>query len=102
SGRADFQLNLRGFRIEPGEVEAILTGHRSVRQAVVVVREDQPGDTRLVAYLVAEPQTAHERVIAELQTQLRRTLPSPLVPSAMVVLEALPLTRSGKLDRSAL
>ncbi|GAA2748108.1 amino acid adenylation domain-containing protein [Kitasatospora cinereorecta] len=96
-GRIDRQVKLRGLRIEPGEIEAALTALPGVREAVVVVREDRPGDHRLVGYLTGEPPEA-----AELRTALKRTLPDLLVPAAYVTLDALPLTPSGKLDRAAL
>jgi hypothetical protein len=90
-GRADDQVKLRGFRIELGEVEAALAGCPGVHDAAAAVRDD-----RLTAYLVgtADP--------AEVREQLRRTLPDYLVPSAFEVLDELPLTRNGKVDRSAL
>jgi len=97
-GRIDHQVKIRGFRIELGEIEAALLDHESVRAAVVVVREDG-GDKRLVAYLVAGGETPSA---AGLRQHLRDLLPDYMVPTAFVVLESLPLTPSGKVDRRAL
>jgi amino acid adenylation domain-containing protein len=98
-GRFDDQVKIRGFRIEPGEIETALTQHPGVREAVVVAREDLPGQTRLVAYLV-RGEAALE--FGDLRGFLKEKLPEFMVPSTFVALEALPLTPSGKVDRRAL
>ncbi|WP_323663364.1 non-ribosomal peptide synthetase, partial [Pectobacterium versatile] len=99
-GRNDFQIKLRGFRIELGEIEARLIQCSGVGEAVVIAREDSPGDTRLVAYLC--PQSGAELHPTDLRQQLSRHLAEYMVPSAFVVLDAFPLTPNGKLDRRAL
>ncbi|MFL5537678.1 MAG: amino acid adenylation domain-containing protein, partial [Longimicrobiaceae bacterium] len=96
-GRTDFQVKIRGFRIELGEIEARLREHAGMREAVVVAREDVPGDRRLVAYYVGEAREAEA-----LRAHLSERLPKYMLPAAYVRLEALPLTPSGKLDREAL
>ncbi|MCB1906921.1 MAG: amino acid adenylation domain-containing protein, partial [Rhodocyclaceae bacterium] len=98
-GRLDHQVKLRGYRIEPGEIEALLGELPAVREAVVVLREDTAGDARLVAYLVGRDQTID---VAALRAALGRTLPETMIPTAFVVLAALPLTPNGKIDRRAL
>ncbi|HKU73748.1 MAG TPA: amino acid adenylation domain-containing protein, partial [Pyrinomonadaceae bacterium] len=97
-GRTDHQIKLRGFRIELGEVEAVLRQHPQISENVVLVREDEPGERQLVAYLVAETQIP----VADLRAFLRHKLPDYMVPSAFVRLDALPLTANGKVDRKAL
>nr|QEO74666.1 phosphopantetheine-binding domain-containing pro [uncultured bacterium] len=99
-GRVDQQLKLRGFRVEPGEIETALYAHPSVRAAVVMLREDAPDEKRLVAYV--QPREGAELTAAELRGRLRATLPDYMMPSAFVLLERLPLTPGGKIDRRAL
>ncbi|MFB7669437.1 amino acid adenylation domain-containing protein, partial [Kitasatospora sp. NPDC056138] len=100
-GRSDDQVKIRGFRIEPGEVQAALTRHPAVAQAVVVAREEQPGDTRLVAYVVPDADEG-EPSLPQLRRELGHQLPDYMVPAAIMVIDSIPLTRNGKIDRNAL
>ncbi|MGQ0809754.1 MAG: amino acid adenylation domain-containing protein [Nitrospiraceae bacterium] len=99
-GRVDRQVKIRGHRIELGEIETALATHAGVREAVVEVREELPGDKRLVAFVVAAPQSALS--VEQLRLFLRERLPDYMIPSAFVELDTLPLTPNGKVDRKAL
>ncbi len=99
-GRNDGQVKLRGYRIELGEIEAALSAHEAVAQSAALVREDHPGDVRLVGYIVVR--AGADYTDTELRKHLRRTLPDYMVPQHFVALEAMPLTPNGKLDRKAL
>jgi amino acid adenylation domain-containing protein len=99
-GRIDNQVKIRGFRIELGEIEATLDRHPAVRQSLVIVREDAPDRTQLVAYVQPEPGAVP--AVHELRAHLKESLPAVMVPSAVVLLEAFPLTPHGKVDRRAL
>ncbi|NET57955.1 MAG: amino acid adenylation domain-containing protein, partial [Symploca sp. SIO2E6] len=97
-GRIDHQVKLRGFRIELGEIESVLSNQEQVEQVVVILREDNPGNQKLVAYLVSQSEVD----IAQLKDSLQQQLPEYMIPSAWVVLDRLPLTPNGKVDRKAL
>ncbi|MEP7311421.1 MAG: amino acid adenylation domain-containing protein [Pseudomonadota bacterium] len=99
-GRIDNQIKIRGYRIETGEIEAVLAEHDAVKQAVVVAREAAPGDVRLVAYVLFEQ--GAELTVSEVRRHLRKLLPDYMVPSLVVVLDVIPLTPNGKIDRAAL
>ncbi|MCC6604438.1 MAG: MFS transporter, partial [Anaerolineae bacterium] len=99
-GRSDHQVKIRGYRIETGEIESLLTEHPTLQDAVVVAREDTPGDRRLVAYYV--PQGESEVSLSDLRAHLRTQLPDYMVPSQFVPLTAVPLNPNGKVDRFAL
>ncbi|MEG5063351.1 amino acid adenylation domain-containing protein [Microcoleus sp. B3-A4] len=110
-GRSDHQVKVRGFRIELGEIEAVLSQYPAVREAIALVREDNPGDKRLVAYIVANSELrgghgdtdpTHSEFINHLRVFLKQKLPPYMMPSAFVLLEAMPLTPNGKIDRRSL
>lgn len=98
--RLDSQVKIRGFRIELGEIETSLLTHPAVKQGVVTVREDRPGDVRLVVYVVAEP--GQDVTMTEVRKHLRNDLPEYMIPQHVVELDELPMTPNGKIDRKAL
>ncbi len=99
-GRVDSQVKIRGFRIELGEIEAVLSLHPGIRQCAAIAREDLPGNARLVAYFEAQPgQTLN---VTDLRASLEKNLPAYMIPSVFVVMEKLPLTNNGKIDRKSL
>ncbi|GGA46179.1 hypothetical protein CYANOKiyG1_65170 [Okeania sp. KiyG1] len=98
-GRKDFQVKLRGYRIELGEIEAVLAQHPQVKEAVVIALEDNPGNKRLVTYVVAK---GSQPVMSELRSFAKSKLPDYMIPAAFVILESLPLTPNGKVNRHAL
>jgi amino acid adenylation domain-containing protein len=99
-GRADYQVKVRGFRVEPGEIERTLEGHPAVTEAVVIAKPDRTGSKRLVAYLVTDKNTTSSS--ADLREFLKEKLPDYMIPPAFIMLDAFPLTPNGKLDRAAL
>src|SRR5699024_7164070 len=99
-GRADHQIKIRGFRIELGEIEEVLARSSAVSQAVVVAREDQPGNQHLVAYLVPEGDAAIDQT--ELREAAEELLPAYMIPSAFIIMDSFPLTPNKKIDRKAL
>ncbi len=98
-GRLDHQVKLRGFRIELGEIEAAINSHAQVRESIVILREDAPGERRLVAYVVSD---VNDDLFSRLREHLKGVLPDYMVPTAFVTLKHLPLTPNGKVDRRAL
>nr|VFK30975.1 MAG: amino acid adenylation domain-containing protein/thioester reductase domain-containing protein [Candidatus Kentron sp. MB] len=102
-GRVDHQVKVRGLRIELGEIEEVLNRHPAIKQAIVLVREDIPGDKRLIAYITGYPsQKCEIPIVPELRRFVREKLPAYMVPSTFVVPDKLPLTPNGKIDRQSL
>jgi acyl carrier protein len=99
-GRVDQQVKVRGYRIELGEIETVLAAHPDVRECVVVVRPDATGDRRLAAYVVAHPES--QPTVSDLRQHMMQKLPEYMSPNSWVLLDALPLTANGKVDRKAL
>ncbi|HXM36910.1 MAG TPA: amino acid adenylation domain-containing protein [Pyrinomonadaceae bacterium] len=100
AGRKDFQVKIRGFRVELGEIESALSQHWLVRECIVVARENNAGDKQLVAYVV--PRQKQSTIAGELRDLLKQKLPEYMVPSSFVLLDSMPLTASGKMNRGAL
>ncbi|MCP4216695.1 MAG: amino acid adenylation domain-containing protein, partial [bacterium] len=101
-GRIDHQVKIRGFRVEPGEIETRLLNYEAVKEAVVLVKEDEGGDKSLCAYIALTEQEEESTGVAELRTYLSRCLPDYMVPAYFIMLEKIPLTPNGKIDRKAL
>lgn len=99
-GRADYQIKIRGYRIEPDEITAVLNSHPAIQNSVIVAREKGGDEKELVAYIVADP--TQEVTLSELQTHLGSRLPAYMVPASFVLLDVLPATANGKVDRAAL
>ncbi|HEY9832540.1 MAG TPA: amino acid adenylation domain-containing protein, partial [Stenomitos sp.] len=99
-GRIDYQVKIRGFRVELGEISSLLAQHPSVTESLVLVREDEPGNQRLVAYVLPHPDS--KPVVSNLKDFLQEQLPDYMIPTAFVLLDAFPLTPNGKIDRLAL
>ncbi|MGH9763590.1 MAG: amino acid adenylation domain-containing protein, partial [Blastocatellia bacterium] len=99
-GRIDHQVKIRGYRVEAGEIESLLARHPSIRECIVTAAESRPGESQLAAYLVYEP--GQSPTVAELRSYLQKQLPDHMIPSAFTKLDAMPLTRNGKIDRKSL
>ncbi|MFI5218625.1 MAG: amino acid adenylation domain-containing protein [Bacteroidia bacterium] len=99
-GRIDNQVKLRGYRIELGEVESVLHSHPKITEHIVMVKEDSRGDKKLVAWLVAD--SKHENLVSEIRSFLKDKLPEFMIPSVFVLMDKMPMTPNGKIDRKAL